>query len=268
MDKKPPVKITQKIVSQRVVTPEMKEEEEKQVILEQEIREKLEPELRANIERELRTLIEQELRESMGIHKCVSQTMSEDIKRPEVLVGSTYKIKQPGADHAVYVTINDFVLNEGTVNECRHPYEIFLNSKSMENFQWVLALTRVISAVFRKGGDVEFLVDELQSIFDPRGGYFKKGKMIPSLVAEIGDVVERHLIKIGKIQREGMGEDTKLFLAKKRMEFEALHDPDVPAIESAEYPAQSIVCYKCKVKAMIQMDGCLTCLACGESKCG
>jgi hypothetical protein len=101
--------------------------------------------------------------------------MHEQVKRPESLVGSTYKIKTPLSEHALYVTINDMVLNEGTSHEVRRPFEMFINSKNMDHYQWIVALTLIISAVFRKGGDVSFLVEELHSVFDPRGGYFKKG---------------------------------------------------------------------------------------------
>ena len=116
--------------------------------------------------------------------------MHEQLERPEQLAGSTYKIKTPLSDHALYVTINDIVLNPGTEHELRRPFEIFINSKNMEHFQWIVALTRIISAVFRKGGDVAFLVEELHSVFDPGGGYLKRGgRHVPSLVAEIGTVI-------------------------------------------------------------------------------
>ena len=129
--------------------------------------------------------------------------MHEKIERPETLLGSTYKIKTPLSDHALYVTINDVVLNAGTEHEQRRPFEIFINSKNMEHFQWIVALTRIVSAVFRKGGDVTFLVEELRSVFDPRGGYFKKGgRYMPSLVAEIGDAIEAHMRSIGLIEDE------------------------------------------------------------------
>ncbi len=124
--------------------------------------------------------------------------MGEPLSRPDKLVGNTYKIKTPVTEHALYITINDVVMHEGTPQEHRRPFEIFINSKNMEHFQWIVALTRVMSAVFRKGGDITFLVEELHSVFDPNGGYFKKGgKYIPSLVAEIGEVVEQHLQEIG-----------------------------------------------------------------------
>ena len=112
--------------------------------------------------------------------------LGEPLSRPDKLVGNTYKIKTPVTEHALYITINDVVMNEGTAQEHRRPFEIFINSKNMEHFQWIVALTRVMSAVFRKGGDVTFLVEELKSVFEPSGGYFKKGgKFVPSLVAEI-----------------------------------------------------------------------------------
>ena len=127
------------------------------------------------------------------------ELMHEQLKRPDILVGATYKIKPPGAEHALYVTCNDMVLNAGTVNESLFPYEIFINSKNMEHFQWILALTRLISAIFRMGSNPTFLIHELKEIFDPKGGYLKRGVYMPSLVAEIGAIIEKHLIKIGII---------------------------------------------------------------------
>jgi hypothetical protein len=137
----------------------------------------------------------------MSMSKIDVESMHENLERPEILLGSTYKIKTPQYEHALYITINDMVLNAGTEYEERRPYEVFINSKNMDHFQWVLALTRVISAVFRKGGDACFLVDELKAVFDPKGGYFKKGGVfMPSLVAEIGYVIETHLKQIGMIK--------------------------------------------------------------------
>jgi len=195
--------------------------------------------------------------------------MHEQIQRPEMLLGSTYKIKTPLTDHALYVTINDIVLNPGTSHEKRRPFEIFINSKSMEHFQWIVALTRIISAVFRKGGDVTFLVEELHSVFDPRGGYFKKGRYTPSLVAEIGDVIECHLKMIGLIKVEGLDEHQQKFLAEKRAAFDQQSkQAQSSTSETGDFPADATLCAKCSTKAVIKMDGCLTCLNCGDSKCG
>ncbi|HIF53834.1 MAG TPA: NrdJb [Methylococcaceae bacterium] len=197
----------------------------------------------------------------------VLESMHENVQRPEVLLGSTYKIKTPQSEHALYITINDMVLNMGTEHEERRPYEVFINSKNMEHFQWVLALTRVISAVFRKGGDVTFLVEEMKAVFDPQGGYFKKGGIfMPSLVAEIGHAIESHMKYIGMIVPEEMGDAQKQFLAEKRKEFEAKHAPSVKDEENS-FPEKATLCTKCSTKAMVLMDGCMTCLNCGDSKC-
>ncbi|MDX1433004.1 MAG: NrdJb [Gammaproteobacteria bacterium] len=194
--------------------------------------------------------------------------MHERLERPETLLGSTYKIKTPLSDHALYVTINDIVLNPGTEHEQRRPFEVFINSKNMEHFQWIVALTRIISAVFRKGGDVTFLVEELRSVFDPRGGYFKKGgKYMPSLVAELGDAIDSHLRTIGLITSEPMDESRQRFIAEKRAEADAVHGADAGA-ESTAFPEYAEFCQQCHAKAVIQADGCMTCLNCGESKCG
>ena len=192
--------------------------------------------------------------------------MHEKVERPEALEGTTYKIKTPLSEHALYVTITDIILNEGTEHELRRPFEIFINSKNMDHFQWIVALTRIMSAVFRKGGDVTFLVEELQAVFDPKGGYFKRGgKFMPSLVAEIGDVVEQHLIKIGLLEPSEPDEHQKKLIEEKRAEYFRRRDEEGAA---SAFPEGSRLCNKCNTKAMITLDNCLTCLNCGESKCG
>ena len=199
--------------------------------------------------------------------------MNETIERPDFLLGSTYKIKPPVSEHALYITINDIILNADTDHEVRRPYEIFINSKSMEHFQWVIALTRVISAVFRKGGDITFLVEELASVYDPNGGYYKKGGVfMPSLVAEIAAVIEKHMKSIGLIEHEELSEHAKKIMAEKKAEFETKQDAKQKEgsakEEDSPFPANASLCKKCSTKAVIIMDGCHTCLNCGDSKCG
>lgn len=191
--------------------------------------------------------------------------MHEKVERPPVLQGATYKIKTPLSEHSLYVTINDIILNEGTEHELRRPFEIFINSKNMEHFQWIVALTRIMSAVFRKGGDMTFLLEELHSVFDPGGGYLKKGgRFVPSLVAEIGDVLETHLKEIG-ILKDEQDEHTQSYLAEKRA---ALSQADHESDDADTFPTSAEICKKCRTKAVIYLDGCLTCLSCGDSKCG
>ncbi|PIE83245.1 MAG: NrdJb [Candidatus Contendobacter odensis] len=193
------------------------------------------------------------------------QQMHESLERPDVLPGATYKVKTPLSDHALYITINDIVLNPGTEHETRRPFEIFINSKAMEHFQWIVALTRIISAVFRKGGDVTFLVEELHSVFDPKGGYFKKGgKYMPSLVADIGDVIESHMRSIGLLQENSLDKHQRKLIEESRTRYEvSMH----PARNTSAFPPEATFCTKCQTKAAILMDGCLTCLNCGDSKC-
>jgi hypothetical protein len=192
--------------------------------------------------------------------------MHESVARPEMLAGSTYKIKTPMCEHAMYITVNDIILNEGTDHEQRRPFEVFIASKNMEHFQWVVALTRLISAVFRKGGDSTFLVEELKAVFDPKGGYFKKGGVfMPSLVAEIGHTIEDHMKRIGFITDHGLDEYQKAYIEEKKQELAAKQqDPE----DSGGYPSNATLCNKCMTKAAIQMDGCMVCLSCGDSKCG
>jgi hypothetical protein len=222
--------------------------------------------------------------------------MHEKVERPDTLVGATYKIKSPLFEHALYVTINDIVLNQGTEHELRRPFEIFINSKNMDHFQWIVALTRIMSAVFRKGGDVTFLVEELKAVFDPRGGYFKAGGVyMPSIVAELGAIIEQHLKSIGLIHDPEMSTEQRQLIAEKRAAYEtrvskkkselsndlagtlgeSARKPAAgqPAAEdsaqpSLAFPPGATMCHKCNTNAVILMDGCATCLNCGYSKCG
>ncbi len=192
--------------------------------------------------------------------------LGEPLDRPEKITGTTYKVKTPVTDHAFYITINDVIMNEDTPQEHRRPFEIFVNSKNMEHFQWIVALTRVMSAVFRKGGDITFLVEELESVFDPNGGYYKKGgKYIPSLVAELGHVVETHLQNIGMLKNSEPDLHQKKLIDEKKNEYLKKNQN---TLDENGFPKDSQLCAKCHTKAAIMMDGCLTCLNCGESKCG
>ncbi len=215
--------------------------------------------------------------------------MHERIERPEVLIGSTYKIKSPLVEHAMYVTLNDIVLNAGTEHEHRRPFEVFINCKSMEHFQWIVALTRIMSAVFRKGGDVTFLVEEMKAVFDPRGGYFKAGGVyMPSLVAELGCIIEDHLKSIGMLHDPDMSAENRALIAEKRRAYDTQqrskkkrevnaglaatssgHEEDIEVTgDGASFPPTATMCHKCSTKALVLMDGCATCLNCGYSKCG
>ena len=239
------IKIEKKIVGYDVIKPEDKQAEEPK--------------------KEVADTFESGVREQAKIVQ-----MHEKVVRPEMLIGSTYKIKTPVSEHAFYITINDMVLNPDTPYEKRRPFEIFINSKNMDHYQWISGLTLIISAVFRKGGDVTFLVNELQSVFDPKGGYFKKGgKFMPSLVAEIGDAIENHLKMIGMITDPGLDEHQQKLIEEKRKEFESRQSDsaDIIAGEHA-FPESAVLCGKCNMKASILMDGCMTCLNCGDSKCG
>lgn len=172
--------------------------------------------------------------------------MSEPLDRPQALEGNTYKLKWPDSEHAIYLTINDII-----VNGHRRPFEVFINSKNMEHFAWTVALTRMISAVFRRGGDVSFVVEELKAVFDPRGGAWVQGKYIPSILAAIGGVIERHMIHIGFLEGEGMGLKS---------------DPQAQVV-NLDAP-RGKACPSCGQYEMRMIEGCMTCASCGYSKCG
>ena len=174
--------------------------------------------------------------------------MSEPLDRPSTLDGNTYKLKWPDSEHAIYVTINDII-----VNDMRRPFEVFINSKNMEHFAWTVGLTRMISAVFRRGGDVSFVVDELKAVFDPRGGAWVGGKYIPSILAAIGGVLEEHMMKIGFIKDT----DTSLFHKSS----------EVTKVENLKISQQKS-CTSCGQFDLQMIEGCMTCRSCGYSKCG
>ena len=172
--------------------------------------------------------------------------LSEPLDRPAALEGQTYKLKWPGSEHALYITVNDIVIAGH-----RRPFEVFINSKNMEHYAWTVALTRMISAVFRRGGDISFVVEELKAVFDPRGGAWMEGKYIPSILAAIGRVIERHLIEIGFISGEGMGLKS---------------DPQAEVV--AIGAPRGKACPSCGGYDMRMVEGCMTCASCGHSKCG
>jgi hypothetical protein len=193
--------------------------------------------------------------------------MHEKLERPEMLRGSTYKVKTPVSDHAMYVTINDIVLNYGTEHEASRPFEIFINSKNLDHYQWIVALTRIMSAVFRKGGDVTFLVDELKAVFDPRGGYWQPGgQFMPSIIAELGHIIEKHLQFIGMLPANMLDENQRKLIEQKRKEFEE-QKRQQDAFSQAQFPEGAQLCGRCSTAAVVMMDGCMTCLSCGDSKC-
>jgi ribonucleoside-diphosphate reductase alpha chain len=177
--------------------------------------------------------------------------MTQPLSRPESLPGQTYKIKWPDGDHAMYITIND-VIQDGR----RRPFEIFINSKNMEHYAWTVGLTRMISAVFRRGGDVSFVVEEMKAVFDPRGGAWMGGKYVPSLLAAIGDVIEHHMIDIGFMPARESG-------PKDIAQRQVANLPTGGAVA-----ARMAQCPKCGEASLIRVEGCDQCTSCGYSRCG
>ena len=182
--------------------------------------------------------------------------MTQPLSRPEALPGQTYKLRWPESEHALYITLNDIV-QDGR----RRPFEVFINSKNMEHYAWTVALTRMISAVFRRGGDVSFVVEEMKAVFDPRGGAWMDGKYVPSLLAAIGDVIERHMVEIGFLPRQGMDRAANA----KVVNLSAADRSGASTPQSLPRPAQ---CPKCGEAALIRLEGCDQCTRCDYSKCG
>ena len=168
------------------------------------------------------------------------------IPRPTELEGTTYKIKTPLSPDALYLTINDIIDNNK-----RRPYELFINTKNLQHFSWIVAMTRLISAVLRKEEDPSFLVEELKSIYDPNGGYFSNGRFVPSLAADIGLVIDQHLKKIG--------------LKDAIKEKKHLTDKELSEKSKA---GNLMICPSCNEKGLYSSENCLKCILCGYSKCG
>ena len=187
------------------------------------------------------------------------------LDRPGDLGGNTYKIQWPDSDHAMYITLNDILDDSGRIR----PFEIFINSKNMEHFAWTVALTRMISAVFRRGGDVSFVVEELKAVFDPRGGQWMKGRYVPSLLAAIGEVIERHMISVGFLQGPGQPADEQspqravVNLTNRHTDTDS---PDENGPKSSGPGFRQ--CPKCAQLSLMRQEGCDTCTSCGYSKCG
>ena len=184
--------------------------------------------------------------------------MAQPLDRPAALEGHTYKLKWPENEHAIYITINDILIGGH-----RRPFEVFINSKNMEHYAWTVALTRMISAVFRRGGDVSFVVEELKAVFDPRGGAWMGGRYIPSILAAIGGVIEQHMVAIGFIAGEGMGLKSDPYPAP-----EAAPAAAAPTAMTADGRPSGPACPSCGAYEMSMVEGCMTCRSCGFSKCG
>src|SRR5262245_59195835 len=184
--------------------------------------------------------------------------MAEPLKREAVLEGATYKLRWPGSDHALYITINDLE-RDGR----RRPFEVFINTKNLEHYAWTVALTRMISAIFRRGGDVTFVVEELKAIFDPQGGHWMDGRYVRSLIAAIGEVIESHMIRTGFLSvpqapgREAEQDEGRIALPGS--------EPQAVALQLG---AGARICPRCSSRSLQRREGCWICAACGYSKCG
>ena len=188
--------------------------------------------------------------------------MAPPLEREGVLAGYTYKLKWPGSDHAIYVTINDIEQNVhagGVTTKRRRPFEIFINTRNLEHYAWTVALTRMISAVFRRGGDVTFVADELKGVFDPQGGHWVAGRYVPSLLAAIGEVIETHMRRTGFLQKDEMLPVDQV----QRQEDAAAQSGGV-----VRRPARIKLCPRCSSVDYVQREGCWVCDACGFSRCG
>jgi ribonucleoside-diphosphate reductase alpha chain len=179
--------------------------------------------------------------------------MTQPLSRPEALPGQTYKVRWPDSEHALYITLNDIV-QDGR----RRPFEVFINSKNMEHYAWTVALTRMISAVFRRGGDVSFVVEEMKAVFDPRGGAWMEGKYVPSLLAAIGDVIERHMIEIGFLPARGQ----RAAITEQKVAAGKALISDQRSLST-----RMAQCPKCGEAALIRIEGCDQCTSCDYSKC-
>jgi ribonucleoside-diphosphate reductase alpha chain len=183
--------------------------------------------------------------------------IAKPLERAAVLEGATYKLRWPGSDHSLYITIND-IERDGR----RRPFEVFINTKNLEHYAWTVALTRMISAIFRRGGDVTFVVEELKAIFDPQGGQWMGGRYVPSLIAAIGEVIEGHMVRIGFLP--AAARET----GEERIAFSSGGVPPLPMEAEPRRMAGGRVCPRCSSRSLHRREGCWVCDQCGYSKCG
>lgn len=175
---------------------------------------------------------------------------AETLERPRVVEGRTYKINPAVTDCAMYITINDIVMDDGT----KRPLEMFISSKHVAHQQWITALTRMVSAIFRKPGPYLFIAEELEQIYDPVGGYFEGGRMMPSVVAHVAAILREHFEYIGALEKPALTEVEQVVIEEKK------EQADAAGIKGTECP-------KCHEMTVVSMDGCMTCLSCADSKC-
>ena len=195
------------------------------------------------------------------------ELLNERMERPESVEGRTYKIKPPFQDNSFYIIVNHVTLNVGTELERKVPFEVFIQGGAAEHQQWVSWGTRLVTSVWRNGGDSRFVIDDMKETLDPQGRYsIGGGRYANSIVAHIGFVIEDHLYSIGFFQKEEMSDLQRNYLDTKRKEYESKTDSSETDKVSG-YPESANLCRKCHTKAVIRMDGCDTCLECGESKC-
>ena len=154
--------------------------------------------------------------------------------RPAILSGKTYKLYWPPNEATFYVTIND--------DGAARPFEIFISSTHAQYTEWTTALTLMITAILRRGGDVSFIAENLKQIVSATSSAWVKGKYCNSLVAMIGETIELH-----------MNRESAVIEA-------APVEKSVDALLS--------FCPRCGQKALIHSEGCGSCQNCGYSNCG
>lgn len=198
-----------------------------------------------------------ELKDNEGTADSDGHDTTKPLERPKAVPGKTYKLRWPESDHAIYITVNDIEITEADGHRIRRPFEVFINSKNMEHYAWTVALTRMISAVFRRGGNVAFVVEELKAVFDPRGGQWMEGRYVPSLLAAIGDVIEQHMIEIGFLEKY-----SGISAPAGEAETDNIVRLDAPARDK-----RFRACPKCGTYALVRQEGCDSCTSCGFSKC-
>jgi ribonucleoside-diphosphate reductase alpha chain len=196
--------------------------------------------------------------------------ISKPLERAAVLEGATYKLRWPGSDHALYITINDIERDGhagGTPSARRRPFEVFINTKNLEHYAWTVALTRMISAIFRRGGDVTFVVEELKAIFDPQGGQWMGGRYVPSLIAAIGEVIEGHMVRIGFLPGPA-ARDASTQTAPAALSGSGAAVPLAGAGAGRQSMAGGRICPRCNSRSLHRREGCWVCDTCGYSRCG
>jgi len=180
--------------------------------------------------------------------------------RPDIVPGNTHKVKWPTTGDNIYITVT---------NVDGEPLELFIKHQDSSIGEWTDALSRMVTGVMRRGGDLRFIVDQLSKVGSTSGGAFVDGVYRPSVVAAIAGVVEKEFKSLGVYERAiGMpiGNNKN---DEAEPTAEALQAKDATERKDEHVSvANGAPCPNCKQPFLRRESGCDSCALCGYLRCG